>query len=165
MGGCKIVDSRVFPIWSLIHGSSWSGLIKAEPGLFLHNQSINGSKLIGWLRNRSTPVTRLYPMKAHCTFQMKTILSLACESTNFLSWRRFRFITYPLRWVCNGSNNSNFRIIWTIILVVGLLAFAKQMIDSIIYYRSWPVAVNVKINYNDTLTFPAITICNQNAFR
>ena len=29
---CKIVDSRVFPIWSLIHGSSWSGLIKAEPG-------------------------------------------------------------------------------------------------------------------------------------
>ena len=29
---CKIKDSRVFPIWSLIHGSSWSGLIKAEPG-------------------------------------------------------------------------------------------------------------------------------------
>ena len=29
---CKIVDSRVFPIWSLIHGSSWSGLIKAGPG-------------------------------------------------------------------------------------------------------------------------------------
>ena len=28
---CKIVDSRVFPIWSLIHGSSWSGLIKAGP--------------------------------------------------------------------------------------------------------------------------------------
>ena len=24
---CKIVDSRVFPIWSLIHGSTWSGLI------------------------------------------------------------------------------------------------------------------------------------------
>ena len=30
---CKIVDSKAFPIWSLIHGSSWSGLIKAEPGL------------------------------------------------------------------------------------------------------------------------------------
>ena len=26
----KIVDSRMFPSWSLIHGSSWSGLIKAE---------------------------------------------------------------------------------------------------------------------------------------
>ena len=29
--GGKIVDSRAFPIWSLIHGSSWSGLIKVGP--------------------------------------------------------------------------------------------------------------------------------------
>ena len=28
----KIVDSRAFLSWSLIHGSSWSRLIKAEPG-------------------------------------------------------------------------------------------------------------------------------------
>ena len=28
---CKIVDSRAFPSWSLIHGIRWSGLIKAEP--------------------------------------------------------------------------------------------------------------------------------------
>ena len=27
----KIVDSRTFPNWSLIHGSSWSGLIKVGP--------------------------------------------------------------------------------------------------------------------------------------
>ena len=32
---CKIVDSRAFPSWSLIHGLSWSGLIKAEPGLLI----------------------------------------------------------------------------------------------------------------------------------
>ena len=33
-GNCrdKIVYSKVFPSWSLIHGSSWSGLIKVEPG-------------------------------------------------------------------------------------------------------------------------------------
>ena len=33
-GNCRgaIVDRRVIFIWSLIHGSSWSGLIKAEPG-------------------------------------------------------------------------------------------------------------------------------------
>ena len=29
----KIVDSRAFPSWSLIHGSSWSGLIKEGPGI------------------------------------------------------------------------------------------------------------------------------------
>ena len=34
-GNCrdKIVDSRAFLSWSLIHGSSWSGLIKLGPGL------------------------------------------------------------------------------------------------------------------------------------
>ena len=33
-GNCrdKIVDSRTFISWSLIHGSSWSGLIKLGPG-------------------------------------------------------------------------------------------------------------------------------------
>ena len=30
---CEIVGRRVIFIWSLIHGSSWSGLIKAEPGV------------------------------------------------------------------------------------------------------------------------------------
>ena len=29
---CKIVDSRSFPSWSLIHGLRWSGLIKVGPG-------------------------------------------------------------------------------------------------------------------------------------
>ena len=34
-GNCRdqIVDSRAFPSWSLIHGSSWSGLLKVEPGV------------------------------------------------------------------------------------------------------------------------------------
>ena len=33
-GNCRgeIVDRRMIFIWSLIHGSGWSGLIKAEPG-------------------------------------------------------------------------------------------------------------------------------------
>ena len=30
---CEMVGRRVIFIWSLIHGSSWSGLIKREPGL------------------------------------------------------------------------------------------------------------------------------------
>ena len=31
--GCAIVGRRVIFIWSLIHGSSWSGLIKVGPGV------------------------------------------------------------------------------------------------------------------------------------
>ena len=34
---CKIVDSRAFPSWSLIHGLRWTGLIKAEPGQWSMN--------------------------------------------------------------------------------------------------------------------------------
>ena len=40
---CKIVDSRAFPSWSLIHGLRWSGLINAEPGL----QGVNANIVIG----------------------------------------------------------------------------------------------------------------------
>ena len=32
---CKIVDSRSFPSWSLIHGLRWSGLIKVGPGRYV----------------------------------------------------------------------------------------------------------------------------------
>ena len=39
---CKIVDSRAFPSWSLIHGLRWSGLIKAEPGCDFWFQLENG---------------------------------------------------------------------------------------------------------------------------
>ena len=42
-GNCrdKIVDSRAFLSWSLIHGSSWSRLIKAEPDLCHHMVSVS----------------------------------------------------------------------------------------------------------------------------
>ena len=33
---CKIVDSRSFPSWSLIHGLRWSSLIKVGPGWSFH---------------------------------------------------------------------------------------------------------------------------------
>ena len=44
---CKIVDSRSFPSWSLIHGLRWSGLIKVGPGY----QSVKTKKAclpVGW---------------------------------------------------------------------------------------------------------------------
>ena len=35
-GNCRgdIVDRRMILIWSLIHGSGWTGLIKVDPGRF-----------------------------------------------------------------------------------------------------------------------------------
>ena len=53
---CKIVDSRSFPSWSLIHGLRWSGLIKVGPGanstLLVHvingGDEINGVQMCDW---------------------------------------------------------------------------------------------------------------------
>ena len=40
-----------------------------------------------------------------------------------------------------------------------------QIIDRILYYRSNPVNVNVRINFNQSPVFPAVTTFNQNALK
>ena len=57
------------------------------------------------------------------------------------------------------------RIIWTIILTAGLVAFMDQLRSSTEHYLSRPVSVNLKHIHNNSMLFPAVTICNQNAFR
>ena len=59
----------------------------------------------------------------------------------------------------------HFRLFWLSLFLCGCALFGFQVVGSMTYFLSWPVAVDVKINYNDTIVFPAITICNQNAFR
>ena len=56
---CKIVDSRSFPKWSLIHGLRWSGLIKVGPEQHtIINLSVNDMMSVrDW---SSKPHARLY---------------------------------------------------------------------------------------------------------
>ena len=51
-GNCRgeIVHRRMISIWSLIHGSGWSGLIKADPSLYVINRPIK------YLQNYSTRI-------------------------------------------------------------------------------------------------------------
>ena len=51
---CKIVDSRAFPSWSLIHGLRWSGLIKAEPAREqVINPVLTAWRIVHWtIRNK-----------------------------------------------------------------------------------------------------------------
>ena len=51
---CKIVDSRSFPSWSLIHGLRWSGLIKVGPAWSLADMAgisimWSGNKFVGMI--------------------------------------------------------------------------------------------------------------------
>ncbi|XP_013405367.1 uncharacterized protein LOC106170158 [Lingula anatina] len=57
------------------------------------------------------------------------------------------------------------RVIWIFLVLLGAGLFLMQLIGCVVYYRSWPVTVNVKINYADKINFPAVTICNLNAFK
>ena len=54
---------------------------------------------------------------------------------------------------------------WAVLVLVGIGLFLAQAAQNTAYYLARPVTVNVKVNYNSTLRFPAVTICNQNAFR
>ncbi|XP_060600472.1 uncharacterized protein LOC132753933 isoform X2 [Ruditapes philippinarum] len=65
-----------------------------------------------------------------------------------------------------GASHAPFRrFMWLIFVLACLTGVILQIIDRVGYFYERPIAVNVKINYNQTLDFPAVTICNQNAFR
>ncbi|XP_064610984.1 acid-sensing ion channel 4-B-like [Liolophura sinensis] len=57
------------------------------------------------------------------------------------------------------------RLLWFALLLCGTGIMCYQIIDRIIFYYSWPVNVNVEVNFNRSLNFPAVTVCNQNSFR
>ncbi|CAC5359767.1 unnamed protein product [Mytilus coruscus] len=57
------------------------------------------------------------------------------------------------------------RLFWFVLTCSCCGIMSYQIIDRIIYYYNSPITVNVKVNYNRSLVFPSVTICNQNAFR
>lgn len=57
------------------------------------------------------------------------------------------------------------RVVWLGVFLVGITVMSYQIIDRIIHYYQWKTTVNVDVNFNDSLRFPAITLCNQNTFR
>ncbi|XP_052769455.1 acid-sensing ion channel 4-B-like isoform X2 [Mya arenaria] len=79
------------------------------------------------------------------------------EWSNNTTFHGIRYISSSTAW-CR-------RIMWLLFVLGCLTAVILQIIDRVNYFYSWPLNVNVKINYNQTLEFPAVTICNQNAFR
>ncbi len=59
----------------------------------------------------------------------------------------------------------SFRLLWFLLILACFGGLVFQIVDRVTYYFGWPVTVNVGVNYNKTLEFPVVTICNQNAFK
>ena len=76
-GNCRgeIVDRRVIFIWSLIHGSSWSGLIKVGPGLmqFCWNVSCMSVGLSGIQHYREQIHVLRTILVSHCPFVFPSV--------------------------------------------------------------------------------------------
>ena len=58
-----------------------------------------------------------------------------------------------------------FRIIWVLTLLGALGLFLYLVVGKIEKLKSYPKAVNVEVTYNESLIFPAVTICNSNKYR
>ncbi|XP_062594595.1 uncharacterized protein LOC134256016 [Saccostrea cucullata] len=80
------------------------------------------------------------------------------EYGNNASFHGLHFVTDPL-------SNKPRRLFWLLLLLACLAVLIYQIVDRVIYFYSYPVTVNVKVNYNRSLEFPAVTICNQNAYK
>ncbi|XP_011430312.3 degenerin-like protein del-10 [Magallana gigas] len=72
---------------------------------------------------------------------------------------------HGLKYVSERSSHCFRRIFWLLVILCCLGVLIYQIVDRVRYFTSNPVTVNVQVNYNSTLVFPAVTICNQNAFK
>ena len=59
----------------------------------------------------------------------------------------------------------SYRVIWVLIVCAGVITFGVQIAHNVATFLEYHVTVNVKINYNTSLEFPAVSLCNQNDFR
>ena len=76
-----------------------------------------------------------------------------------LSERRFCVVETPSgTFVCC-------RILWFAIVVISTSIYIVQCSYFVRQYLSWPVRMKTSISRQGPVVFPAVTICNQNAFR
>ena len=99
---CKIVDSRSFHSWSLIHGLRWSGLIKVGPGLVSWCHVVWTNQSIGVVAAFKQAVRYIVP-KQHkpdnVTIDLiSTSVVILCHVWKFhiTGWKWGRFLVFHL---------------------------------------------------------------------
>ena len=67
-----------------------------------------------------------------------------------------------LRYVANPSASLLRRSLWVLLVVVGAGFTTFQIQHQIRHYFSWPVNVDITEDHREKMTFPTVTICNEN---
>ena len=57
------------------------------------------------------------------------------------------------------------RLMWIFLLLALSAAFLYMLVSIVKVYYTWPVVMHVRTDATNSARFPAVTICNQNAFR
>ena len=57
------------------------------------------------------------------------------------------------------------RILWLCFICGAVALFSYFVISQAIYLADLPKTVDVEVIFNESITFPTVTICNQNLFR
>jgi len=69
-----------------------------------------------------------------------------------------------LRYVANSSASMFRRSVWVLLLVAGAAFTAYQIQSRMVYYFSYPVNINIRVEHVSEMRFPTVTICNENIF-
>ncbi|XP_071950188.1 acid-sensing ion channel 1-like [Antedon mediterranea] len=72
---------------------------------------------------------------------------------------------HGIRYVGNRSICAARRYIWCILVFIALAFLVIILKESVVNYRSYPVATKISIAHYDEIAFPAVTFCNYNQLR
>ena len=90
------------------------------------------------------------------------------ESTSLSGqWNRFGdgVSIAGVKYISDASAHPLRRLLW-LALVLGSLGFmVYQIQERVVYFMGFPTTVDVRVNYNNSLHFPTVTICNENSVR
>ena len=67
-----------------------------------------------------------------------------------------------LSYVANMSASAFRRSVWALLLLVGVAFTVYQIQNQIRHYLSHPVNVVIREEYMEEMTFPTVTVCNEN---
>ncbi|XP_013401072.1 acid-sensing ion channel 1C-like [Lingula anatina] len=69
-----------------------------------------------------------------------------------------------MKQIVNTKYSPARRLIWLAFVLTGSAFLVFHLWNRIAYYLENPASVDVRFNYNDTIPFPTLTICNNNRF-
>ncbi|CAH1775103.1 unnamed protein product, partial [Owenia fusiformis] len=72
---------------------------------------------------------------------------------------------HGIRYITETSPYILRKLVWVLIVLAAICGFSYVVVVRCTVYYSWEKTVNVEVTYTENLTFPSVTICNENAFR